>query len=778
MARAGLSFAAAGLTLLLVVLLPWREGGVLLQEQSRAAAGVAAALGLLVVAGGGRVGGGLAPVFLLSAAGYAVWHWVSGTSADGASSREAAGQLAGAAAAVTVGGTLFRSASAARVLYWGVVASASAVGVAGLANVLRSERSLAGWTAGEMEVFAAPFGPFVNPNNAAALLVVGLAAAAALLATCVGDRREGEESRAGEAALSAAAAVLLTASLIAAGSRSGVACGGLAAAAAVLLARPLRATTLAVAALTAAGLLYAATRVADVSWIAEAWRRSDRIAEDARFTHGREMLEAVRERPLFGWGPNTYGMVSRKFVTSDGRLWFEHADSQWFETLVDGGVVGLAVALAFAGCLAWGVRRRREDPAARLPVAAAGGVLAGLAAHSLFDNAVLASGVWVPACLVLGSGSLRRPSGGWAALGVVAAAAAGVGAWELHSAARVQKVAVAVPDLRDQRSASEQTVLALLERNAAALDLRPDDSLGHWTEARLNTYLARLRLSAAPPPPVARRFRTTVWPLFEPARLHAVAAGLPAAELEELRADAAVGGPLRKALEASRRALGAAPLRFRALIRAAELEWIDSPPRGLAAARRAADELPKHAPTQEAVADLAWSAGDAELLAETLPRTLALTNRYDDAWLRRMNTTLSVGEIVDGLLPADAGVLLRIAETQTTDAEDPLRVRLLRRIEEVVADSRDADLRAAVEGRLAALRGEDEAAEEVFRQRLSEQPASPATRRALAKWLLERGEDRQALIEIRAAIASDRQTPADFQLMREATARLRAAARD
>ena len=776
MIRAGLCLAGVAVTLLLVLALPWREGGVLLQEQSRACFGLASAVLLLLLAGGGRVGGGAGPALVLCGAAYAVWHWASGTSVDGASSRESAGQLAGMACGLVVGGTVFRTAAASRVLLWAVAASASAVAVSGMIGVLRESRTVAGWTAGEGEVFAASFGPFVNPNNAAALMMTGLAAAAALLAAGLRGGGDEEESRTGEAAAAAVAAVVTAAGLLAAGSRSGVGCGLLAAVAAWGLSGPVRARTALAGGLVAAGLFYGATRLADASWVAEAWRNADRVAEDARLTHGVRMLEAVRDRPAVGWGPNTYGLVSRRYVPSDGRSWFEHADSQWFEFLVEGGAAGLLLAAAAAAALAAGVWRRRADPAAALPVAAAGGTLAALAAHSVVDNALLAGGVWVPASLVVGGGGLRRPGVGGAPLAAVAAAAAAVGAWELHAASRVQSAAFAVPPLDGPSAVAEPTVRALIRRNRDARSRRPDDGLGHWTDARLNAHLARLRLAADPPGFLSRRFGAAVWEATEPVALLALAAAATPPEREALRAHPAVEGPLRNALRSARAALEAAPLRNRALVLAAELAWLEGTPAdSAAAASDAAEALPVHAPTQESLAAVAWAAGNVDLLGRTFGRAAALSDRQDD-WVPALSRAYGVRRVVREILPADAAVLLRVARTQTADPADPLREGLLRRAEELVREA-DPDDRAAAEGRIAVLRGDPEAGEAVLRDRLREQPASPKTRRALALTLYERGEYRDALIESRAAVASDRRTPEDYQFQARATQRLRSAAR-
>lgn len=65
-------------------------------------------------------------------------------------------------------------------------------------------------------------------------------------------------------------------------------------------------------------------------------------------------LEAFKEKPIFGWGPENYGYAFSKYfppeiyVNSGSRIWFDKAHSVFFEYLVTTGILGL---LAYFGLL-------------------------------------------------------------------------------------------------------------------------------------------------------------------------------------------------------------------------------------------------------------------------------------------------------------------------------------------------------------------------------------------------------------------------------------------
>lgn len=764
-----LSIAAGLLTLAAVALVPWFEGGFYLREQWLTAAAVTVSLVFLLVAGRGRVGGGMASIVLLAVAGLGVWQWWSGSSSDGAASREAAAQLCAAAAAVTIGATLFRRADAARVLLWAVAASSTAVGLYGMWSVSRGDQTLFGR---ELEVLAAPFGPMVNPNNAAAVLGLGLISAAVLLSARLVPARETHEDRplmksSIPAVTLGLMTVALVASLMTTGSRSGLASGFIGAAVAALLARPRQTQGSAVLVIACgAAAIYAATRLTDATWIAEVWEQADQLAEDARFSHWQNMSEAVRERPLTGWGFGSYGQVSRKFEPSVRRIWYEHADSQWVEAAVEGGLPAVALGGALVLVVLSGGRRRLGDRAAKLPAAAAIGAVTTIALHSLFDFAVLLAGVWLPAALLVGCGSQRRPSVAWLPLALVVAAGGAWATWELRLAAGVQQTALAVPSLTGRYSANPTRTRLLLDHAEAALAARPDDALGYWTVARLREHEARLSLMDEPPPVLATRAPILLWSMTSPETLHGLCCSLSPSERDELREAAAVSGPMTAALTASKRAAELSPLRFRPLQHVAALSWIDDDPFDTSAAATAADRLPRHAATQLTANRVAWSAGDVELLTRTTRRLLSLTDEHDGELIPRLTREFSVQEIAEDFVPKDASVLARVAAGQTRRPGDPLRQALISRAVELNERQADADRRAVAAAAVARLRGDDAAAEETLRTQLGNEPSSARSRRALAELLAESGRHREAIIEAKAAIASDRRTPADQRLIR------------
>lgn len=86
-------------------------------------------------------------------------------------------------------------------------------------------------------------------------------------------------------------------------------------------------------------------------------------------------LVAWRESPVFGVGMENYGHFNdaqlERWLTHQGKPYVKgaysgapHAHSLYINTLVERGVVGLAVLLAFMGAVAWQLVRRRPDFAA------------------------------------------------------------------------------------------------------------------------------------------------------------------------------------------------------------------------------------------------------------------------------------------------------------------------------------------------------------------------------------------------------------------------------
>ena len=100
--------------------------------------------------------------------------------------------------------------------------------------------------------------------------------------------------------------------------------------------------------------------------------------EGSRRTLWRAAVSAWRAHPLLGIGPDNFRHLAGQFLGrahTDERM---HANSLYFETLADLGVVGLLALLTLVAALAGAARRAIVEPASRI---LALGVAAGLATY-------------------------------------------------------------------------------------------------------------------------------------------------------------------------------------------------------------------------------------------------------------------------------------------------------------------------------------------------------------------------------------------------------------
>ncbi len=81
------------------------------------------------------------------------------------------------------------------------------------------------------------------------------------------------------------------------------------------------------------------------------------LASRSRFAVWSEAINAFKERPLLGWGPESFDLVHQRFFDSrlyvesyGGELWFDRAHNIVIDTMVSTGILGvLAYAGVFAG---------------------------------------------------------------------------------------------------------------------------------------------------------------------------------------------------------------------------------------------------------------------------------------------------------------------------------------------------------------------------------------------------------------------------------------------
>jgi len=114
--------------------------------------------------------------------------------------------------------------------------------------------------------------------------------------------------------------------------------------------------------------------------------RPDRPDEDSRRTLWRGAVAAWRAHPLLGIGPDNFRHLSGQFLGRDHTDERMHANSLYFETLADLGMVGLLAFLAMVAAFGGAARRAVAAPGSRI---LALGVAAGLATyllHGLLDT--------------------------------------------------------------------------------------------------------------------------------------------------------------------------------------------------------------------------------------------------------------------------------------------------------------------------------------------------------------------------------------------------------
>jgi O-antigen ligase len=250
----------------------------------------------------------------------------------------------------------------------------------------------------------APFGPFVSKNHFAGYVEMAACLAIGLASGLADEARRGPEplswleGRRGSRAVFAwgAAAVLVLAVPVSL-SRGGVVslAAGLAAFAA-LRARMHRSQQKRRARLILplAGLAAAAIGVALVL-PSEATDRVQTLADASTDLSGsyriglwKDSLRLAAANPLFGSGLGAYQDAIPRFKSDAAKLRIEHAENDYLELLVEGGLTGVVLL----GLLAFGasalLRERLRDEPHRLTRALRAGALAGVVAllvHSAFD---------------------------------------------------------------------------------------------------------------------------------------------------------------------------------------------------------------------------------------------------------------------------------------------------------------------------------------------------------------------------------------------------------
>lgn len=332
-----------------------------------------------------------------------------------ASTRHATAMLIMASTALFLSSQLLTRSWSLKILFWVFAVNGALLAFVGIVQKLPR------YAAGFWPV-PTGFASFVNYNNAAGFLNIALATALGLLVSVWQRPSKSSHSvpqkigwsptesipnrilkfAAGLDAMKILAIVLVIiigAGVIATASRGGIlsAAGGLAAVTFAMWTRrrSLLGLGLLVVVLAAIGLVQFTNRLNfTATRLATLMDEKTYAANEGRLGHWIDMLPAMRDFWLTGSGLGTYGDVNRVYQhSSSGEGWFHHADNQYVEAFIDGGVVGLGLMLGCIAVVGLAVSRLMHKHTKSLPIAVCGCfALTSQAIHAMFDL-----GLYVPA---------------------------------------------------------------------------------------------------------------------------------------------------------------------------------------------------------------------------------------------------------------------------------------------------------------------------------------------------------------------------------------------
>lgn len=416
----------------------------------------------------------------------------------------------------------------------------------------------------------------------------------------------------------------------------------------------------------------------------------------------RDVLGGLRDYPVWGTGLGTFGVAADRFVGGAGAAYWKHGESVYVELLVEGGAVGLALALA---CLAAVVRRvghalknaGGDGERALVLGGCAGG--AAVLTQFLSDFGLYVPGVAVPLVALYAHlcgvgatrsapGFTRLPRGMGARLAVALSLALATAAVTAHGlrAARAEAAVAAVglplhpdmvmPGLPDW---SPEDLRIFRDRLRLALELKPDWAEGYlWaglTELALYRVTAEEWLTPLITDP-AERDRLT-----DPLWLAIVAQGGPG------NVDALLGQePVRQhILPAARHFLEArrrAPVTPLAHAELGALAWaLDPPAPASAHLRRALRSAGPHPQIHLFAAQVAVRTGDMDLAAVAWQKALkSFGDGVADEIAEAAGVSLASERILDQVIPTGRPHLaVRFADVLYSRPKDRgRRMRFLR----------------------------------------------------------------------------------------------------
>jgi O-antigen ligase/tetratricopeptide (TPR) repeat protein len=694
-----------------------------------------------------------------------------------------------------LGAELFRSSRAQLWLCGAIAVNGAALAFFGLAQRLTWNERLY-WQV-PMSEGGAPFGPFINRNNAGGFLNLCLAGAVGLAVWVAqrrtrgdmpdlphGDRKRpshrggrslfGGIGRQARDFLPRLADVTVVALCLAMFIVGGILCS---------LSRGATTAMIGAGLLTVAigffmrrhrlplawlGLVVAAG-IALVAWVGMTGKVHTRLATlwedenvaEGRVSNWRDTLKAVPDFWQVGSGLGTYRYVYATQQQRFKELWYYHAENQYVEALLEGGVPALALmltALALVGVAAWRLLRNAADHNAF--------ALGIVGVFALVCQMIAGSsdfGMHIPANFLLfallcgtvcGQAAALAPRrsiglvrlGGGRPLAIATGLALLVaGLWgcvEIRRTAAVETVLDKMKFPETATGASEQELLDTMDALSSALKWSDDDADAHYGMARLWTQLYRLRAleQLLSNPDAASLGEDRLWLATSLLAIHGRAHALARAgrndELEQLRNEPVIKDHLDSALTHLVKARRSCPMFVEAHLGLAELFVLAGEPAEdalhTARVRRLA---PADANLLMRCGILDFQAGRYDSAYDSWRQCLALTPRYLDDVLAAVANQLETPGTLAKVLPDSPELLIELARKKYAGEQyDNLRSLLLDRAERLASELElPADVRFHALGDIFALREDDEAAIDNYAQAVKLRPGEAAWHYDLAR---------------------------------------------
>ena len=517
---------------------------------------------------------------------------------------------------------------------------------------------------------------------------------------------------------------------------------------------------------------------------------------DARLAHWRDGLTAGQDFWLAGSGLGTYRYIYRPYVREAEQRWFYHAENQYLEAFVEGGVIGLGLLAAAILIMAFSCRRLLLEAVGSDEFTC--GILGAFVLTNQLVHACFDFGLYLPANMALfallcggvagnaarlqavrprmAARRLGARSNGRLSCSLAAALAClvVVGMFELRSVAAIESA------LRDSRDTdvttlrSAEATTAHIQRLGAAVAERPDDAEARLRLAELlvERYQTRATVSLRQQNP-QNVSDTVLRRLTSPMALHGTVWELrrrdETLELDNLRRSHMVQVNLLHAARHLLHASSACPLLPRAHLLLAKI--------GPAVSPHAVDELAlarmrrivggqqtlitesgflelQAGRTTNALVDLKRS---AQLAPEKLRSMLLLVSGYLDA------------ECVADVVPDSPVLLVELAnELFTEESQTAIRRALLERAEQLLTAQAVAETDALyIRGMIHRLRSEDAVAIDMISRAVADRPEEVAWRYELAVLLQSSGDVEQAREHAKICVRMEPQNDRFDALLKE-----------